>query len=201
MDQTYSQPAGSGGGVALRLFAALALPPPVARELAEHAVSLVGCLPDAEAGEAHHMHLTFAYLGDVPEELLSIVAGALDEVARDIPGPVHCVTRALGLFGSGRVLGADINIDLLTSLGSARDRLLMQMRPYAPQLDDRPWRPHISLARARHETIALHGTMVLPSTMSWVSSALELHASLPAPGGRMHRQLHAVPLGTTLASR
>jgi 2'-5' RNA ligase len=95
------------------------------------------------------------------------------------------------------VVGVDVDFELLAVLGAARDEFLLAVAPFAPELDRRAWRPHATVARGRDGVP--EGDMPMPPATSWITSELQLCASLPAPSGRQHRMLHAVPLGVPVS--
>ncbi|MCB0879688.1 MAG: hypothetical protein KDC46_12015 [Thermoleophilia bacterium] len=189
----------SGGGVLLRLYAALPVTQPAAGRARDWAERLAAGVPDAQVADEHDLHVTFGFLGDVAEEYVPAVASALDAAAFSVPGPTSCTVDGVEPFGGGRVLGATIDVDLHAVLDSARDRFIDSVRPYAPHVDQRAWRPHLSLVRVPRGTALpnVRGAAALPDErIGWIAPELRLYASLPAPGGSVHRVLHAVPLGT-----
>lgn len=141
------------------------------------------------------MHVTWSFLGDVAEEYVPAVATALGSAAHEMHGPVRCTTGAVESFGGGRVLAATVDVDLLAVLDAVRDRFQLAVAAYAPQLDRRPWHPHVSIVRAPNRSIDALGPLPPLSASSWVAGELQLYASLPGPDGRQHRLLHAVPMG------
>lgn len=191
----------SGGGVSLRLFAALALPSEPAQQLAQYAQRIAQRSIGAVAIEAPELHVTFAFLGDVPEEYLPVLARAIDGAAHDVPGPTGCLIRGLSVFGGGRVLAADVDIELLAMLSAARDRLIDTVQPYAPHVDRRAWQPHVSLLRrgsAGELPRVTQEDIVATSGVSWVAGALRLFASVPGPNRTLHREVHAAPFGESV---
>jgi 2'-5' RNA ligase len=144
------------------------------------------------------MHLTWAYLGRVAEEHLPLVARTLDDAAAEVPGATGCRVQGCAPFGHGRALGAEVDVELLASLDATRDHFLDAAAPYAPELDRRAWRPHVTILRSRdRESLpsTLFADASLPAPVSWIATELRLYASLPGPAGSQHRVLHAAPLG------
>jgi 2'-5' RNA ligase len=195
---------GSGGGTTLRLFTALHVPNAQADQLYDVADAMSATFETGRALAPSTMHLTWAFLGDVREEYVPVIAQALDAAAMDVPGPTLCTASTYDSFGRGRVLGAEVQVELLAMLDAARDRFLDAAAPYAPRLDHRAWRPHVSLLRAPRDTVlpeAMFAKSALPAPVQWVASDLRLYASLPSPVGTQHRLLHAVPLGVPVEAR
>jgi 2'-5' RNA ligase len=192
----------SGGGVELRLFAALHVPTDHARALADVAEAIAERVPGARPMPVEELHVTFAFLGDVAEEYVPAVAGALDAAAFQVPGPTSCTLGQPELMGGGRALTLDVSLDLHAVLDAARDVFVDSMLAYAPHADRRPWHPHVTLLRTRSEaatTRAAEALRAVAPSGTWVSPELRLYASLPGPTGRIHKVLHAVPFGTPVA--
>ncbi len=193
------EPVGSGGGVALRLFAALAVSADTAVQIHAIGETIADQADDVRALDSDSMHVTFAFLGDVSEEYVPAVAASLDAAAMTLPGPVACSLRGTRPFGNGRVLGADVELDLLALLSNARDQFIDSVAPYAPSVDRRAWHPHLSILRSKSGSelpIPAEDAVRTIGRIGWVAGTLHLFASLPAPGGATtHRELHAVPLG------
>jgi 2'-5' RNA ligase len=185
---------GSGGGVSLRLVAAMPLPAETAHVLADYADALVdmGCI----ATDPTALHVTFAFLGDVAEEHVPMIATALDAAASRVPGATGCAVHGVDAYGSGRALGVDVDVELLAPIAAARDRFIEAVMPYAIGVDRRPWRPHATVARMQGTALLDDVELPLPPAASWVAGDLRLYASLPGLAGRQHRLLHAAPLGT-----
>ena len=189
----------SGGGVALRLFAALRVPGSLARDLAERAELLAERTAGAQAVTADEIHVTFAYLGDVSEEHVPAVAHALDAAAFDITGPTSCTLGAPTLLGDGTALAYEASLDLHVLLDAARDRFIDAVVPYALDVERRPWHPHVTILRTRSTTSmqrVLDAVADIAPMRPWVATELQLFASIPGPTGRLHKLLHSVPLGT-----
>lgn len=189
----------SGGGVELRLFAALHVPREHARGLADLGEALAERTSGAVAVPVEELHVTWSFLGDVAEEYVPAVASALDAAAFRVPGPTSCTLGEPALLGNGRALTLDVSLDLLAVLDAARDSFVDAVQAYAPHLDRRPWRPHVTLLRTRSESSMHRAVEELrhhAPAATWVSPELRLYASLPGPTGRLHKLLHAVPFGT-----
>lgn len=192
----------SGGGVALRLFTALHVPSDEATRLADVAEAIATRTSGARPVQAGELHVTYAFLGDVAEEYVPAVAGALDAAAFAVPGPTSCTLGQPALLGNGRALTLDVALDLHAVLDAARDTFVDAVQAYAPDVDRRPWRPHVTLLRTRSAGSmdrAVDELRDAVPTSTWVSPELRLYASLPGLTGRIHKVLHAVPFGTPVA--
>jgi 2'-5' RNA ligase len=185
-------------GERLRLFVALGVPEREAEELADLAHLLAGRGIDARANGARELHVTLSFCGNVATSDLEVVVEAMHRAASAIPGPCRCALRHPDAFGHGRVLGVDVAIDLHAVLDPVRDRFLVDVADVAPQVDQRPWRPHLSLIRVgRRGTLPVVDDEVRDrlARTAWVAQELRLYASLPGPAGSTYRVIHAARLG------
>lgn len=141
----------------MRLFAAVYPPPAAVTDLAARVAELrVGV---AAAGGVHvrladpaHLHLTLAFLGEVPDERLVEVESALGLVAETFRDGRGSSPRLRlgggGSFGQGRstVLWVDVRgeTDALDTLARlVRHALRRAELPH----DDKPFRAHLTIAR------------------------------------------------------
>lgn len=116
----------------MRLFVALPLP----AEPAAHLAAALGRDPDPR------WHLTLAFLGEQPSA--APYAEALAQVAGR---PFRLALAGGGTFG-GRVLWADVGAgraELVALAGRVQDAC----RAAGAALEDRPYRPHVTLRRGR----------------------------------------------------
>ncbi len=91
-------------------------------------------------------HVTLAFLGDIGEATARELVAVLDEIAASCD-PVPLVSEGLGRFGRGKNatlwLGIAAAPELQALAESMRDALRMRGIAY----DEKPFRPHITLAR------------------------------------------------------
>lgn len=96
------------------------------------------------------LHVTLVFLGEQPEEQVPrLEALATDAAARSRPGTLRI--GEAGAFGSKsapRVLWIGLDGDL-DALRSAQSRLDAALRQAGFRIEDRHYRPHITLARRR----------------------------------------------------
>jgi 2'-5' RNA ligase len=94
-------------------------------------------------------HLTLAFVGDVPDERLPDVETAVGQAVSRVQPPTPEVALAGGgRFGRGAFtlmwVGVTGDLDPMRALHKGLRRELKRARlPY----DDRPWKPHLTLAR------------------------------------------------------
>ncbi|MFI5835511.1 RNA 2',3'-cyclic phosphodiesterase [Micromonospora sp. NPDC051300] len=156
----------------MRLFAAVYPPASAVADLTARAAELrIATGADARLADPAHLHLTLAFLGEVPDDRLVDVESTLGLAAqafRDGRGSSPWLRLGGGgSFGQGRstVLWVDVGgeteaLDTLARL--VRDGLRRAELPY----DEKPFRAHLTIARpgdrvpgadVRADREALHG--------------------------------------------
>jgi 2'-5' RNA ligase len=146
----------TAGAERLRLFIAI--------ELGERALQALGTLqtqlrqnglaaPDLRWARPEGVHLTLKFLGEVDARRVPDIEGGLAEAARGVSAHRLSLGR-LGTFGgkgAPRVLWVDVQGDLET-LGALQQRVEDQINPLGFPREDRPFSPHLTLARVRPES-------------------------------------------------
>lgn len=146
----------------LRLFVGIELPDAVRQALAE----LREAHPAARWHGPEQLHLTLSFIGQVEQARVQSIAQALV----DPPGPsFELAVQGVGYCGSPerpRIVWAGV-------AGSAPLHRLQQqvearLLPLGLQLDERPYTPHITLARVRQGLplqafLQRHGALALPA--------------------------------------
>ncbi|SCL17165.1 RNA 2',3'-cyclic phosphodiesterase [Micromonospora inyonensis] len=139
----------------MRLFVAVHPPPEAVADLAAQVARLrIGLAAaagtDVRLADPADVHVTVAFLGEVGVDRLPAVRDALDRAAGPCRGPEPPRLRLGrgGRFGYGRrtVLWVDVlgEVERLATLaGRIRDELCAAGLPH----DDRPFRPHLTIAR------------------------------------------------------
>lgn len=187
----------------MRLFVAVPLP----TDVTAAAVVALPALPALRAVRAEHMHLTLAFLGDVPDARLPdavaateagaagqrAFAASLEHVGRfPATGPPRVAWLGVGAGGA----------ELVTLAASVRDALAARRLPF----DAKPFEPHVTLARVRERsarddlravTDAVAGARV-PALRFEVAGILLLQSEL-GPRGPRYTPRAAVPLGVGTA--
>ena len=142
----------------MRLFIAVPLP----TELTDRAAALLpAALPGLKRVRPELMHVTLAFLGWTPDDRLDTVVAA-SRVAAQAQGPFELVFAGAGRFpdrGKPRVVWLGIGAgkpELATLAGAVTDEL----RRRDLKFDDRPFAPHLTLARVRHEASGPEGRTV-----------------------------------------
>lgn len=153
-----------------------------------------------EPRDASPMHVTLKFLGDVEEGRVSEIARALGEALSGTAGG-PATLQGVGVFPSAerpRVLwvGVGEGKSLLTRLGDQVENALSGLG--FPR-EDRPFHPHVTLARIHDRRGADEARRVLAENYGRLFAAFEirevlLKRSVLAPGGAEHTTLVAIPL-------
>jgi 2'-5' RNA ligase len=129
----------------VRLFFALALDDPLRSALADAVTEVERAAPRARRTHPDNLHLTLAFIGARQRDDVERYADILRAAASRTPALTLAIEGA-GVFGqrAPRVLWAGVSGDVQTA-AHLSDRLCR-----AADLEvERPYRPHITLARAR----------------------------------------------------
>ncbi len=189
----------------LRLFVALEPPDQVRRrlralqdELKRAAGASVG---DAKWVAVENLHLTLQFLGGVPEERRGAIEAAIGEAAATAT-PLHLDVHGAGAFPSGRrarVLWAGLQGDL-DRLGEFVAELGRRLAALGFPPEERPFSPHLTLARAR-DPLGLPGLAAAlarcgdgPSAR-WPVQEVVLFQSHLSPRGPCYEALARLRLG------
>lgn len=150
------------------------------------------------------VHLTLAFLGEVPTERLDALAERLREAAGSV-APFTVSYHGVGAFpdrGRPRVvwLGVEQGAEPLGQLASAAREA---SRATGLEIDPKPFRPHLTLGRVRERTGAsARGEVAraLDAAPQDVGSGpavlreIVLVTSRPGPGGHRHERVARLPL-------
>ena len=175
----------------MRLFIGIGLSAPVAEALAKSAQGLVSVsaarirwTPPA------NMHVTLSFLGQVHPARLDVVEQALV--------PIHAPRLRLALNGIGVFERAGVlfaNVTPLPALLALAEQVIAAMHACGFPRENRPYSPHITLARTR-DRIRLRSTTADDPAFHQVFEASEfrLYQSLTLPTGARYEVLRVFPL-------
>ena len=168
----------------MRTFVAV-FPPPEVRE------ALFRAARDLPASKAFRLigpeklHLTLKFLGNVAEDDLSRVAQALEPL-RERHEPFEVSISGFGAFPSerkARILWAGVGegSEPLRAVALSVEDLLEPAAGFGRE--QRPYVPHLTLARARGRQAKLENTDISPPALRFTVSSVELVESVPGAGG------------------
>jgi 2'-5' RNA ligase len=177
----------------VRLFVALTPPPRVVEELLAATAQARGRFPELRWTPPEQWHLTLAFLGEVDDRAREDLVQRLGRAAGRHP-PLRLSFGAAGRFGA-RVLWCRVLGDVEPLRRLAESVQAAARRAKLP-VEDRPFRAHLTLARARgpadlRPPVAMLGDF---SGSEWVASEMHLvrsHLGAGPGGGARHEVLEA----------
>jgi 2'-5' RNA ligase len=184
----------------MRLFLAVRLPEP-ARERLRPALEAGRTAAGASVGFARieQLHFTLAFLGEQPEEALARACEAAEK-ASELPQFELAISGRGAFPGMSRPrvlwLGVGEGAAALTALA---EKLCGGLRERGFKLEDRPFRPHLTLARVRPrgDRDARRALEAIPpgELTRFTVRELSLMQSVLGSSGAKHTELRAFPLG------
>jgi RNA 2',3'-cyclic 3'-phosphodiesterase len=175
-----------------RVFCAVELPPQVRARAADHAARLRERSTEARASwpRADNLHLTLKFLGEIVKERVEALSNAAESAAQSI-NPFDLTLEGAGAFpprGSPRVLWIGIN-DASGGLVRLQSRLEDECAAAGFAREERPFHPHLTLARIRapqgaRELARLHRETGFAAIEFPVTSLLVMRSELGAGGSR-----------------
>lgn len=134
----------------MRLFVAVDPPEPLRSALGAEIEGLRRLAPGAKWVRPESIHVTLAFLGATDDEKVPAISQALERVGR-AHRPLVLEARGGGAFGGKRKprvlwVGLEGDLEPLAMLQKAVEEALV---PLGYQPEERAFRPHLTLARAR----------------------------------------------------
>jgi 2'-5' RNA ligase len=136
-------------GEVVRSFVAVHINDAVRQALAEAQAALRKAGARVGWVAPENIHLTLAFLGDIPGERVPAIAGGLDEIAGRVH-PFSFEVGGLGFFGGRRpkVIWAGVGEGGEALVQLQKDVATLLRRLEIP-IEERPFHPHLTLGRAR----------------------------------------------------
>lgn len=182
----------------MRLFVAVPVPQPVRRTLDTAVAPLRERYDGLRWIPAANWHLTLVFLGEVPVGVRLRAQIALGAAARAARPCTVAVDGRLGRFGDRVLWAAVVAPD--GSLPDLAAGVADGLRSNGVAIDDRPFRAHLTLARARrgHRIPREPRRLAAPGVpLGWTASTVALMASQLEPGRSRYRTVATWPLGAT----
>jgi len=180
----------------VRLFVAIDPPDDALDDLATATEKLTVTRTGTRVTARHLWHVTLAFIGEVPDDRLPVVAAAVDGAVVGASAPVLRIAGG-GRFGRGKftVLWAGIEGDL-RPLREATGR---QLRRARVPFDAKRFHPHLTIARPgdrlpREEIDRDVAALAGYEGPQWTVNAIRLVRSYLGPKPR-YETLHAAQLG------
>lgn len=185
---------------AVRAFVAVGIGAEARARLAAWMGALRPRLPGLKWVEPENLHLTLRFLGETPLSLLPDLERALREAAAAVP-PFTLAVRGTGAFpglARPRVLWAAVEAG--AGLAALQRRVEEAVGRLGWPAEDRPFHPHVTLARVREERPRADAAAALGAAAAreWgrttVDEVLLLRSTL-TPRGPIYARLASFPLG------
>ncbi|MEV4950123.1 RNA 2',3'-cyclic phosphodiesterase [Streptomyces sp. NPDC053755] len=158
----------------VRLFIALAPPDEAKDELARELRPAYDAYPGMRWNRIEDWHITLAFLGEVPIDTVGLLRAPLARIAAE-RRPLRLALRGSGCFDE-RVLWSGVDGDL-DGLHLLATEVRSAVKDCGVPFEDRPLRPHLTLARSRRDDATSVGE---------VATALTAFAGRPWLAGRLH---------------
>lgn len=175
-----------------RVFCAIELPDTVRKAVLHRIAHLKEVVPDAKASWSRdaNLHLTLKFLGEIPQTSVPNISTAASLAVAGI-APFSVRLEETGAFpreGPPRVLWIGIN-DFSGELGKLHSRLEDESMNAGFAGDNRPFHPHLTLARLRHPRhartlVAAHRELDFDPAEIAVSELLVIRSELSSEGSR-----------------
>lgn len=192
-DQLGEETRRSDAALKVRCFFGLPLPD---EHRAAYARALIGATtlaPKWRWTRAENLHITIRFLGQVELEVAGRIAGRVEAGA---PESFAIELGGLDAFKRGRsasvlwagVLAGAAEVTRLAALVEA------QCSNEGMEAEKRPYRPHMTVARARMREGAPIPPVHLPELPPWRATTLVLYQSRLGHGGPVYEPLRTIPL-------
>lgn len=145
MDDAVTSDNTAGGPLLVRTFVAILLDDAVRGALASAMDSLRPCQARVAWVPAGNLHLSAAFLGNVPRTMVGDLSAVLDETVAGV-SPFAVRVRGVGTFGR-RVVWA--GVEAPRALFEIQGRVVEGVARLGVPGDKRPYKPHITLGRIR----------------------------------------------------
>lgn len=146
-----------------------------------------------------NIHLTLAFIGEVPRELAAGIGRQLDRITHGT-APFSYKVNGIGFFGAPRrprILWAGLEAE--DSLLTLHARLTDGLRELGLPIECRPFKPHLTIGRVRR---ARHPEALIKTAESFAhtdfgsstADSVVLYESVLKPGGPVYSALHIATL-------
>ncbi len=188
----------------MRAFVSVELPESTRLLLQEEIVRLRKAGGRASWVRPEHMHLTLRFLGEITQDQKAAFAGTLSGLCADA-SPIQLAVEGIGAFPNVRkpaVVWAGIR-QVAGDLAGFQQRIEQAARDIGLAPDNKPFHPHVTLARIRELAASAGLVQVVkertdgsPPTFGddFQAAAVALFRSDLKPGGPVHTRLEEFPL-------
>ena len=162
----------------MRLFLGMPIPPELAQSLTRRAQTIE--LPKGRRTAPENLHLTLVFLGEVPEPTLPHIERELSEL-NFAPFPLNLTS--INTFPRGGVLFAEV--EPARALLHLQEKIAASMARCGFAPEDRPYHPHITLARFHGPLRLSQSQQSLPTSLqrNYAADTINLYRSNLTPTG------------------
>lgn len=174
----------------MRAFVALELPGAFADEVAALSHRLATVCEGRFVEEGNH-HLTLAFLGEIDDAEARRAMDVLDEACAGV-GPIELAADGLGTFGRGRATTLWLGVRPVDELSLLATRLRAGLAVRDLAYDEKPFLPHVTLARRARVPRGELGDLAFP--LPDEARRVTLFRSILSPEGASYKPLYTVDL-------
>jgi len=185
----------------VRLFVAADLPDAVRARLGESRTGLAALPFDVRWTRPDGIHLTFTFLGEVPDDRVEGIRAALRASGCGGMGPVALSAHGVGVFpgrGRPRVIWVGVTGDLAAALRVKR-AIDAALAPLGVTPEERPFTPHLTIGRVTGgpggDGNAILERYARDDFGAFEMRAFVLYESQLGPGGARYRAIESFALG------
>ena len=137
-----------------------------------------------------NLHLTLAFLGEIGEEDSRRAIEAMESACQG--ETIVLRSDGLGKFGRPQNATLWLGIEPVRELTALSSRLREELSVRGVSFDDKPFKPHVTLARHARIPKGVLSDLVFPAESEFV--ALTLFRSKLAREGAVYKSLYSIPL-------
>jgi 2'-5' RNA ligase len=184
----------------MRIFIALDIPEDIRSHIARYVERVQTLVPSARWSRPESMHVTLKFIGQANAARVEEIKRALLQVTFH---PFGVEFRNTGYFPNSRaprIFWAGVeSLHVLPALAAATDAALEKI---GIGREDKPYHPHVTLARSGPEPAAQRSFQQLPARLpeeipqfgTMTAQEFFLYKSEPLPGGSRYTKLERFPL-------
>ena len=195
------------GAMSIRVFTAIEIDDAIRKRLTELQDALQPLSSDVKWVEPHNVHLTLAFIGDVPDAMVPSLNALLDQAAAAAAAPFDCALAGLGTFGrpnAPRVIWAGAPT-VPAPLAAIHRTLTTGLHDLGLAIDTRPYAPHLTLGRVKSsrgltELLTELGRLTDTPIGTLHVERLTLIQSILKPTGPIYAPLQHAPIKPTSGS-
>lgn len=178
----------------MRLFIGLPIQPPLQEDL-KRAWNLVVSRPEATSGlRPSSWHLTLAFLDDVAEDQMEPLRHLVRTAVEKPPGGLFLISQfeTFPYRNPQRVVAKAVP-EKMEEWQKFVNHLRDMVSLVAPNVDRKPWLPHISVTRSKRGTCLIRWTKDI-EPIAWTPKEVSIIKSVPGQNGSDYTPLHVFPI-------